>query len=93
GNPIAVDDSVSISEDSTTATLINAIGNDNTQDGAVYSAGSLDITGTIGAVTDNNDGTFGYIPAAGFSGTDTFTYTICDNDTPANCSTATVTIT
>ena len=45
-------------------------------------------------MTDNGDGTFGYTPAAGFSGTDTFTYTICDDDTPtATCDTATVTVT
>ncbi|MFI1770118.1 Ig-like domain-containing protein, partial [Thalassobellus citreus] len=47
-----------------------------------------------GTVTSNNDGTFDYTPATGFVGTDTFDYTICDDDTPtASCSTATVTIT
>ena len=59
-----------------------------------YLTGSLDTTGTSGTVTDNGDGTFGYTPAPGFSGTDTFDYTICDDDTPtATCDTATVTVT
>ena len=76
------------------ATAIDAIGNDDLTDDATYLAGSLDTTGTSGTVTDNGDGTFGYTPAAGFSGTDTFTYTICDDDTPtATCDTATVTVT
>ena len=40
----------------------------------------------------NPDGTFSYTPLAGFVGIDTFTYTICDDDTPATCDTATVTV-
>jgi len=93
GNPIAVDDSISITEDTTSSTPINAIANDTTTDGATYLLLSLDTTGTIGAVTDNGDGTFGYIPAPGFAGIDTFNYTICDDDSPiASCSTATVTV-
>jgi uncharacterized repeat protein (TIGR01451 family) len=52
-------------------------------------------------VTGPSDGTlillpggrFGYLPAAGFVGTDTFTYRVCDNQTPAQCSApATVTL-
>ena len=94
GSPDAVDDSVTVTEDTTTATAIDAIGNDDLTDDATYLAGSLDTTGTSGTVVDNGDGTFGYTPAAGFSGTDTFTYTICDDDTPtATCDTATVTVT
>ncbi len=45
-----------------------------------------------GTVTINPDGTYTYTPAPGFEGEDTFTYTICDNQTPALCDTATVTI-
>ena len=40
----------------------------------------------------NPDGTYTYTPNPGFAGEDTFTYTICDNGTPALCDTATVTI-
>ncbi|MCC1485685.1 DUF7507 domain-containing protein, partial [Winogradskyella immobilis] len=94
GSPDAIDDTATVAEDTTTATEIDAIDNDDLTDNATYQAGSLDTTGTVGTVTDNGDGTFGYIPALGFSGDDTFTYTICDDDTPtATCDTATVTVT
>lgn len=39
------------------------------------------------------NGLFGYLPAPGFVGTDTFTYVVCDNQVPAQCSApATVTL-
>jgi VCBS repeat-containing protein len=46
-----------------------------------------------GTVTVNPNGTFTYLPAAGFSGTDSFTYTITDSNDPANPKTATATVT
>ncbi|WP_400080000.1 Ig-like domain-containing protein [Winogradskyella sp. R77965] len=46
-----------------------------------------------GAVTLNPDGTITYTPNPGFTGEDTFTYTICDDGTPQLCDTATVTVT
>ncbi|MEA3210564.1 MAG: hypothetical protein QOE70_3621 [Chthoniobacter sp.] len=54
-----------------------------------------------GSVTVNSDGTFTYLPKAGFTGTDTFTYTITDDgvtglgaaNSAALTSTGTVTIT
>jgi hypothetical protein len=97
GSPDAVDDTATIPEGTTTVTTIDAIGSgDVLTDNATYESNSLDTTGTTGTVTDNDDGTFGYVPAPTFSGTDTFTYTICDDDNPASptsCDTATVTIT
>ncbi|RMG85156.1 MAG: gliding motility-associated C-terminal domain-containing protein, partial [Bacteroidetes bacterium] len=36
------------------------------------------------------DGNFVYIPDAGFAGTDSFMYRICDDNLPPNCDTATV---
>ena len=48
---------------------------------------SVDATSTTGLVTDNSDGTFGYDPngafeslAVGETATDTFTYTVTDNN-------------
>ena len=60
------------------------------------SCGTLSVTGnttpTHGTVTVNPDGTFTYTPAPGFSGADTFQYTItCSNS--GKTATATVTIT
>lgn len=48
---------------------------------------------TSGTLTLAADGSFTYIPAAGFSGNVTFVYRGCDNATPALCDTALVTIT
>jgi VCBS repeat-containing protein len=61
------------------------------------SADPVTVTGNTspahGSVTMNSNGTFTYVPAAGFSGTDTFQYTITDSDDPNNPKTATATIT
>ncbi|WP_157632545.1 Ig-like domain-containing protein, partial [Cochleicola gelatinilyticus] len=43
-----------------------------------------------GTVVVNTDGTYTYTPNPGYSGEDSFEYTICDNGTPALCDTATV---
>jgi gliding motility-associated-like protein len=45
-----------------------------------------------GILTLNSDGTFSYIPNLNYSGTDSFTYEVCDNQIPALCSTAIVAI-
>ena len=42
---------------------------------------------------DPNTGVFTYTPNAGFSGTDSFVYTICDDGSPIACDEATVYIT
>ena len=46
-----------------------------------------------GTLTLNPDGTFVYLPEASYSGTDTFTYQVCDGSTPAQCTEGTVQIT
>lgn len=88
--PIAVADFYSTNEN---AKLIisDLFKNDTTQDETELS--SFDSTSTQkGKVIKNNDGTFSYIPANAFVGTDSFTYTICNGKSVSNCSTATVTI-
>ncbi|HYK33489.1 MAG TPA: tandem-95 repeat protein [Streptosporangiaceae bacterium] len=61
------------------------------------SGGSISLTGhsdpAHGSVTVNPDGTFTYLPNAGFSGTDSFTYTITDSDDSLNPKSATATVT
>ena len=61
---------------------------------------SVDTTGTVGLVTDNGDGTFTYDPngqfevlAAGVTATDTFDYTVTDENGLSSTQTVTVTIT
>ncbi len=46
----------------------------------------------LGELTLNDNGSIGYFPPAGFIGTDTFDYIICDDGVPPLCDTATVTI-
>jgi subtilisin-like proprotein convertase family protein len=78
--PIAGADSFSTDEDVslliTTAMLLEG---DSDPDG-----GALTITAvtqpTIGTLVDNLNGTWTYVPAANWSGTDSFTYTVSDPD-------------
>ncbi len=45
-----------------------------------------------GSLTIYPDGTFTYIPTAGYVGTDSFTYQVCDGGNPQECTTGTVTL-
>lgn len=90
GNPIAENDAVNVLAGGTKI-ISTLLDNDSAIDDAVIT--SVDNAGTQGTVTLNTDGTVTYTPQSGFEGTDTFTYTICDDDVPtAECSTATVTV-
>ena len=89
----ANNDTVSVNED---ATLIGTtvLVNDGDDDGStliVNTNPTVDVSN--GTLTINSDGTFEYIPDANFNGTDTFTYEVCNNETPQECTTATVIIT
>ncbi|WP_372755052.1 tandem-95 repeat protein, partial [Mariniflexile sp.] len=91
GEPVAVNDTCGTNEDTATTTT-NVLLNDTVIDYATIT--NYTTTSTKGGtVLYNNDGTFKYTPLANFNGTDTFTYTLCDDDSTPNCSTATVTIT
>ncbi|MEN8119226.1 MAG: Calx-beta domain-containing protein, partial [Bacteroidota bacterium] len=86
--PDAVDDNESVDENGTLNTDVST--NDTgLGDTPVTFTVTTDVTN--GTLTLNTDGTYTYIPDAGFNGTDNFTYTVCDAD--GECSTATVTIT
>jgi VCBS repeat-containing protein len=95
-SPVAVDDSKTTDEASSTS--INVAANDSDAEGA-FTVTSIDTTGTGGTVVNNNDGTVTYDPngafeslAAGEDGTDTFTYTITDADGATDTATVTVTV-
>ncbi len=86
--PDAVDDST-VTQPGTPVT-IPVLNNDTDPDGDVLTI--KDITDPPhGTVTQNPDGTVTYKPDDGFTGTDTFTYKICDPG--GNCDTAIVTVT
>ncbi|WKW45959.1 Ig-like domain-containing protein [Myroides sp. JBRI-B21084] len=71
----------------------NVLTNDFDREGHTQSIDLTSVTQPAnGTVQMNADGSYTYTPNAGFTGVDTFTYTICDNGTPQACETATVTI-
>ena len=84
----ASDDYVKTSEDSAVNSG-NVMDNDTFPDGS--SIHSYDKASLNGAeIIDNRDGSFTYTPENSFAGEDSFSYTICDADKIANCSTANV---
>ena len=90
--PVAVDDpGAATTQEDTAVTTINVLANDTVVDNAVISAFDA-VSANNGTVSDNGDGTFDYQPAAGFSGTDTFTYTLTDDDLESDSATVTLTV-
>ena len=91
-DPIATDDATSVVEDSG-ATAIDVLANDNDPDAgdsvSISSVGATDNDGT--AVT--NAGQIDYTPAPNFVGTETFTYTISDNNGGFDTAMVTITVT
>ncbi len=73
----------------------NVLGNDFDRDfGQVLTVNTVPIINVSnGTLTLNANGTYTYIPNAGFVGTDSFVYEVCDNQSPALCDQATVFIT
>jgi hypothetical protein len=71
---------------------IDVAANDTDPDGNLDPASADNISDPAhGSLVNNGDGTFTYTPDAGYTGSDSFTYEICD--AAAECDTATVSIT
>ncbi len=93
--PVANDDVATTAED--TPTVVNVIDNDNDDgdvDGAVNPQG-IDVVSSPsnGTATPNADGTVTYAPGPNFFGSDSFQYTVADNETvSSNAATVTVTV-
>lgn len=90
GTPIANDDEIGTAKNQS-ITVDDLLDNDELLDGAVLT--EVDGSSSQGQVILNSNGTVTYTPTTDFVGEDTFTYSLCDNDTPATCVTATVTVT
>jgi hypothetical protein len=90
--PVAVNDSLSTTTDaSVTVSEAALLANDSDPDGDAIRVTAVSATSANGgAIASTTPGSWTYTPAAGFSGTDTFTYTI--EDTPGLTDTATVTV-
>ena len=70
----------------------NVLTNDSDPDGDSFTV-TTNTNPSNGSVVINPDGTYTYTPNTGYTGEDTFTYTICDNGVPGPlCDVATVTI-
>jgi ELWxxDGT repeat protein len=76
--PVASADNATSSNDA--AVTINVVANDTDSDGAINPT-SVQITTnpTHGTAVVQSDGSIVYTPAAGYSGTDAFAYTVADN--------------
>ncbi|MBI1277849.1 MAG: tandem-95 repeat protein [Anaerolineaceae bacterium] len=87
--PVANDDTATTPSGS--AVVINVITNDNDPDGNLNPNSISVLTNPAnGTLFNNGNGSFIYTPNKGFSGTDSFTYQICD--TNKLCASAKVTI-
>jgi large repetitive protein len=95
--PVAVNDAFNVNQDST-ANLLDVKANDSDPDGDLLSIVAVGLPNQGGSVILNDNGTPGdttddfisYTPAAGFTGTETFTYDLSDGQL---ISQATVTVT
>uniref|UniRef100_UPI0030EC6619 Ig-like domain-containing protein n=1 Tax=Olleya marilimosa TaxID=272164 RepID=UPI0030EC6619 len=79
----------------TTPLTGNVLENDNDIEGNTQTVTTTTVTTAQGVTVtiDANTGVFTYTPNAGYVGTDSFVYTICDNGSPQACDQATVYLT
>jgi len=87
--PVAVDDAVSTPVDA--AVTVSVLDNDSDPNGDPMTVTNL-TQPTDGSAQVNPDETVTYTPAAGFEGTDSFTYTANDGQADSNTATVTVTV-
>ena len=88
--PVAIDDQLLTTKNVSATGTVAANDSDPEGQPLVFSK----LTGpTHGTVVFSASGTYTYTPAAGFVGSDNFTYQVCDNATPALCATATAYVT
>lgn len=89
--PVAGNDTATTS--SGQSVTINAIANDSDGDGTIDPASvAIVVAPAHGTATPTAHGEFVYVPESGFAGSDTFTYSVRDNQGRAAASAATVTV-
>lgn len=89
--PVANDDALTTAEN-TVLEINNLLDNDTVGDYVRITAFDIE-TAKGGKVVDNRNGSYTYTPPTDYMGEDSFEYTICDNASSPNCSTASVIIT
>jgi len=83
--PIVGNDSINITNDSTATG--NLLTNDTDIEGHNLTITTIPIMyPQNGSAVLQSDGTYFYFPNAGFVGTDSFTYRVCDDGVPSSCS-------
>lgn len=87
-DPVAEDDTTTTDE--ATAVTIDVLANDSDPDGDPVQL--TKVTTPSSGVAKIQDGQLVYAPEAGFTGADTFTYTVADDQEPARTATADVTV-
>lgn len=96
--PVAVNDTyvtsknVTLSVNAASGVILNTVGRDTDADNDPITA-TLVSTTTNGTLTFNAAGSFTYVPATGFVGTDSFTYKVNDGVVDSNVATVTINIT
>jgi hypothetical protein len=88
--PTAVADTTATTQGA--AVTVNPLANDSDPDGDALSLTNVGAAAN-GTVAKGSAGAVTYTPAAGFTGSDWFSYTVCDNRTPSACASSTVTVT
>jgi len=90
--PVALDDEYTVAVDTTlTVPAAGVLADDSDVDGDPLAASV--VTGPAnGTLTFNADGSFTYSPNAGFSGTDSFTYSVSDGAMPSNIAAVTIAV-
>jgi hypothetical protein len=91
--PVAADDTAATTRN--TAVDINVIANDYDPDGFIFPHSVVIVSSPAnGTVVNNANGTVTYTPAKNYSGADSFTYIVYDdNGDPSNVATVTVQVT
>jgi subtilisin family serine protease len=87
--PTATDDTASTAEDS--ATTIDVLANDGDVDGDPLSVSAVGAPGA-GSVAVEADGRLTYTPAANYSGSDSFSYTVSDGASGTDSATVSITV-
>ncbi|SFW90069.1 hypothetical protein SAMN05661012_06548, partial [Chitinophaga sancti] len=85
--PVAVDDAVTVVEDTSTSFEVRTNDTDVEGDALIATVIAGPVNGTV---APNPDGSFKYTPNANYNGLDSLKYQVCDNGTPSKCDTGTV---